>query len=1178
MQILKNLISFPSSSSPKPRPTKHITFTETLPSPFSIPSPKLESLIKQITINTTRVTSLSHYHSLITTLLTRSSPFQCEQDFLLQTKHNKPSSTTLTPVQKYTTTGKIGNAPTYLDSTTQSQQGVLSFRNTRIESSDHFLSIRANNCVIKGKHVYECELLSNGLIQVGWCQLTTAFEYNEGVGDDSSSYAYDGYRNVLWHGKKKAYGKIWDKGDVIGCCIDMDKHEMSFYLNGEFLGTASDDVDVGENNAYFPACSLSKKEKCVFNFGQTPFMYAYQGYEPFDQLQCRIDNTQQALTVLLELIHQHILPILYTVGNDITFIEREILCYNVFDYVIRKGFDDVSALTHVVVPFLVKLHETAANTLYVLFWDTLMATLSHGDKKAFVNALMDDLTNLVYCYSLMGSKGETNWLKYVTLVTSLFTIESVVAVWMIKDSDNTWNSQVTHMQNIFHSNCIKHCDYYYQSLTLHPNIKHEATFTVHEMLRELDINQSDQRIATINHLDKLYADKLSNIIGIFLTRSNTYNEGKAILKDILNELLKCGCNNNINNINEFYNVLGLRMRKEKEDYNFFKNIFFNIIYYFVNNYISTPFELFTTELWFTRNDKSSLYYDEVGIGGTIAHVTNEYFVYIDNSLIVKNNLFQCEFLHKLIKLCYDVIISSSGLLKKLKEQRHINKKTPFNMLIDFEHEGCTKLADVIRDHFHLMALQTHKVFYLFSFYLVKYLNWLKSRNKYILYFVPTIVVDLPFELFKTLTIMKSRIFKDKTLRKEINGVCPFFSGDDYIQSVLKLYLYLFSDNTIANPDIREKLLDKVNFLIKHYYTFFEGDDDDTQLFTFLIDGIINDMQKDFISHKASKLFLKEILPCCFGYSSDTTTTTTTTVSSSKHKSFTLSIKEYFLKEKNKIFNGYINFYFPLLNKTITSFTIAVSEFAALNPLIQENAHTTSIRNQSLVNSYSASCDLLKILEFLCVLYPNDMLNVGELIGKNFMNVIKILSNRIYAEPYFTNLLKAVDAVNKDNKSKNVNVNLNELVLSTLGVFKVIKDSYGVSKYDTFVKAMANSDEVLFDSFMKVKYVLEKETTLKRYMKEFEVFWKFVEEIKGKRDKREYSDEEMNRLELEDKICVICRVNIVNVEMVPCKHNACKECIEMYLDMKDTCFICHQKVEKVQEIDVNGDVNGDVEMK
>ena len=996
--------------------------------------------------------------------------------------------------------------------------------------------------------------------------MTTAFEYNEGVGDDSSSYAYDGYRNVLWHGKKKEYGKLWDKGDVIGCCLDMDKRTMSFYLNGAFLGNASDNVDVGENHAYFPACSLSKKEKCVFNFGQTPFVYEYQGYEPFDQLQCNIEGTYQVLTVLLELVSNHILPILY-MCNDINFIERQTLCYNVFDYVVRKGFDDLSALTHIVVPFLAKLHETSSNGMYVLFWDTLMATLSSNDKKPFVNALMDDLTNLVYCYSLMGSKGETNWLKYVTVVTSLFTIESVVSVWMIKDNDNTWNAQVTHLQNIFHSNCIRHGDYYYHSLTLHPNIKHES-LTVHDMLRELDVNQPLQSNITINRLDKLYADKLSHIIGVFLTRGNTYNN--AILKDVLNELLKCGCNNNVSNINEFYNVLGLSMRKEKEDYNFFKNIFFNIIYFFVNNYISTPFNLFTTEPWFSRSDKSSLYYDEVGIGGTITHVTNEYFTYIDNSLIVKNNLFQCEFLHKLIKLCYDVIISGAGLLKKLKEQRAINKRTLYNTLIDFEY-GSTKLTDVIRDQFHLMSLQTHKVFYLFSFYLVKYLNWLKSKNKYMLYFIPTIVVDLPFELFKTLTIMKTRIFKDKAFRKEINNVSPYFSGDDYVQSVLKLYLCLFSDNTIANPDIREKLLDKVNFLIKHYYTFFEGDG---ELFTFLIDGIINDMQKDFISHKASKLFLKEILPFCFGYTNDTANANN---NAHKHKSFTLSIKEYFLKEKNKIFDGYINFYFPLLNKTVTSFTIAVSEFAALNPLIQENTHTVSIRNQSLVNSYTASCDLLKILEFLCALYPNDMLNMSELIGKNFMNVIKILSNRIYAEPYLTNLIKAVEAVNKDGKGKNVN--LNELVLSTLGIFRTIKGSCGVSKYNEFVKGMANSDEVLFDSFVRMKCVFEKEMTMQRYKKEFEEFCEFVGEIKGKRDKKEYSDEEMNRLESEDKICVICRVNIVNVEMIPCKHNACKECIEMYLDMKDTCFICHQKVEKVQEIDVNVGVSADdVDMK
>ena len=1152
MQILKNLISFPSSSAQKPpRPTKHISFTETLPSPLSIPTPKLDTLIKTITIGNNQVSSLSHYHSLLTTLLTRPPPFLSEQDFLLHTKHNKPFSS-LSPVQKYTATGKIGDAPSCLDSNTQSQQGVLSFHNTRVESSDNFLSIRANNCIIKGNYVYECELLSNGLLQIGWCQLTTAFTYNEGVGDDSSSYAYDGWRNVLWHDGKKDYGKLWDKGDVVGCCLDLDKRTMSYYLNGEFLGVASDDIDVGENHAYFPACSLSEGEKCVFNFGQTPFVYEYRGYEPFDQSQCDIEETHQTLNILLDLITKHILPILETCANEINFIEKQMLCYNVFDYVIRKGFDDLSALTRVIMPFLLELHETSS-ARYVLFWDTLMSTVSSTSKKLFVMALMDDLSNLVYCYSLMGGKGRVNWLKCITIITSLFTIESVVSQWMIKDN-NTWNAQVTHLQNIFHSNCIKHGDYYYQSLALHPNIKQEL-LTVHEMLHELEANQPEQRIMTVNHLDKLYADKLSNIIGIFLTRSNTYGN-KAILKDVLNELLKGGYNNNADRVNEFYNVLGLRMRKEKEDYNFFKNIFFNIIYYFVNNYVSLPFGQFTTEPWFTRGDQSSIYYDEVGIGGTITHVTNEYFTHIDSSLIVKNNLFQCDLLHKLIKLCYDIIIGSSGLLKKLKEQRALNKKTMYNTLIHFDH-GCTKLIDVIRNQFHLMSLQTHKVFYLFSFYLVKYLNWLKSKNRYILYFVPTIVVDLPFELFKTLTIMKSRLFKDKKFRQEINSASSFFSNDDYIQSMLNLYLHLFSDNTIANPDIREKLLDKVNFLIKHYYAFFEGN---CELLTFLIDGIINAMQKDFISHKASKLFLKEILPFCFGYKDANANNSVL-----KHKSFSLSIKEYFLKEKAKIFEGYINFYFPLLNKTITAFTIAVSEFAALNPLIQENPHTVSIRNQSLVNSYSASCDLLKILEFLAALYPGDMLNTSELIGKNFMNVIKILSNRIYAEPYLGNLIKAVEAVNKDSKGKHID--LDELVYSTLGIFRIIKGSNGISSYNDFVKAMANSDEVLFDSFVKMKSTFENGTSMQTYRKELEEFCEFVAEIKAKRDKKEYTDEEMNRLESEDKICVICRVNIVNVEMVPCKHNACKECIDMYLDTKDTCFICHQKVEKVQEIDI-----------
>ena len=53
------------------------------------------------------------------------------------------------------------------------------------------------------------------------------------------------------------YGKQWCAGDIIGCLLDMEKHEISFYRNDENLGVAFRDIKVGPNMAYFPAASLS---------------------------------------------------------------------------------------------------------------------------------------------------------------------------------------------------------------------------------------------------------------------------------------------------------------------------------------------------------------------------------------------------------------------------------------------------------------------------------------------------------------------------------------------------------------------------------------------------------------------------------------------------------------------------------------------------------------------------------------------------------------------------------------------------------------------------------------------------------------------------------------------------------------------------------------------------------
>ncbi|KAF5840602.1 concanavalin A-like lectin/glucanase domain-containing protein, partial [Dunaliella salina] len=118
-------------------------------------------------------------------------------------------------------------------------------------------------------------LHTSGIQQLGWCTVSCPFTAEEGVGDAPDSYAYDGKRTRKWSVKASPYGQTWAAGDVIGCCLDLDAGEMSFYRNGVPLGVAFSGIRKLQHTqlAFFPAASISYAEKCELNFGGLPFQY-----------------------------------------------------------------------------------------------------------------------------------------------------------------------------------------------------------------------------------------------------------------------------------------------------------------------------------------------------------------------------------------------------------------------------------------------------------------------------------------------------------------------------------------------------------------------------------------------------------------------------------------------------------------------------------------------------------------------------------------------------------------------------------------------------------------------------------------------------------------------------------------------------------------------------------------
>ncbi|KAH9090669.1 hypothetical protein Ae201684P_014464 [Aphanomyces euteiches] len=144
-----------------------------------------------------------------------------------------------------------------------------------------FASVGAPDCITQtGKWYYEATLFTSGCIQIGWADaaFSGASERGDGVGDGPHSWAYDGWRQMKWHGNSSSYGLKWKAGDVIGCGVDCDAGILFFTLNGQYMGVAFRGVEFA--GGLYPCASFNRRERLSFNLGGLPFQYPIEGFSP----------------------------------------------------------------------------------------------------------------------------------------------------------------------------------------------------------------------------------------------------------------------------------------------------------------------------------------------------------------------------------------------------------------------------------------------------------------------------------------------------------------------------------------------------------------------------------------------------------------------------------------------------------------------------------------------------------------------------------------------------------------------------------------------------------------------------------------------------------------------------------------------------------------------------------
>ncbi|XP_073234022.1 RING finger and SPRY domain-containing protein 1-like [Porites lutea] len=141
-----------------------------------------------------------------------------------------------------------------------------------------FESVRCTFCVSSGVWYYEVTLLTAGVMQIGWATKDSKFLNHEGygIGDDEYSYAYDGCRQLIWHGARSTphHHKPWKPGDVLGLLIDLARGKVKFSLNGSEI--ERDFKEALSGAGFFAAASFMSFQHCIFNFGAQPFKFPPQ--------------------------------------------------------------------------------------------------------------------------------------------------------------------------------------------------------------------------------------------------------------------------------------------------------------------------------------------------------------------------------------------------------------------------------------------------------------------------------------------------------------------------------------------------------------------------------------------------------------------------------------------------------------------------------------------------------------------------------------------------------------------------------------------------------------------------------------------------------------------------------------------------------------------------------------
>ncbi|KAA8583639.1 hypothetical protein FQN60_014847 [Etheostoma spectabile] len=144
--------------------------------------------------------------------------------------------------------------------------------------------------VTQGKWYFELEIVTAGNMRVGWAR--PGCTPDKELGSDNQAYVFDGFEAQWYHQGVEPLGRQWQRGDVVGCLVDMAECTMMVTLNGELLfndrGSELAAMDFAIRDGLLPVVSVGLNQVGILNLGRHVGSLQYftvyglqEGYEPF---------------------------------------------------------------------------------------------------------------------------------------------------------------------------------------------------------------------------------------------------------------------------------------------------------------------------------------------------------------------------------------------------------------------------------------------------------------------------------------------------------------------------------------------------------------------------------------------------------------------------------------------------------------------------------------------------------------------------------------------------------------------------------------------------------------------------------------------------------------------------------------------------------------------------------